>query len=48
MVMGVITAKDMLLHPISMVLAFGVAEYVRFLITCIKTRQCCFIDLIFK
>ncbi len=48
MVMGVITNKDLLLHPISMVMAFGVLKYVRFLITCLETRQCRFIDMVWK
>jgi len=48
MVVGVITAKDLLLHPISSVEAFGMRKYVRLLIRCLDGKKCFFVDLIWK
>ncbi len=48
MVQGVITAKDLLLHPISSIEAFGVRKYIKLLWRCCDRKRICLIDLIWK
>jgi hypothetical protein len=48
MVLGVITAKDLLLHPMSSIEAFGFKRYVGLLIKCLDGKRSFFVDLIWK
>ena len=48
MVVGVITAKDLLLHPMSSIEAFGLRKYMGLLVKCLNGKKCFFIDLIWK
>lgn len=48
MVQGVITTKDLILHPISSIEAFGVKKYLRLLVKCFNKKRLCLIDIIWK
>jgi len=48
MVRGVITTRDLLLHPVSSIEAFGFRKYFHLLIKCCDRKKRCLIDLIWK
>lgn len=48
MVRGVITTKDLMLHPVSTIEAFGFRKYLYLLVNCITRKPMCLIDLIWK
>ncbi len=48
MVRGVITTKDLLLHPVTSIEAFGIRKYVLLLVKCLDKKKQCLIDLIWK
>lgn len=48
MVQGVITARDLILHPFSSIEAFGMMKYLKLLVRCCDRKHICLIELIWK
>lgn len=47
MVHGVITAKHILAHPITLVTAIGLAGYLNVLLKCLDRKPHCFLELMY-
>ena len=48
MVLGVITTKDLLFHPVCSIEAFGLKKYILLLFKCCDRKKQCLIDIIWK
>lgn len=47
MVRGIITAKHIILHPITIISNWGIKVYIRMLASCLSSGNHCFTDFIF-
>lgn len=46
MIIGAITSKDVLSHPMAMVVSFGIVRYLYFIFKALSPKTCHFLNLI--
>lgn len=46
MIRGTITARHIILHPVTLIGAFGILRYLRMLVNCMSSSPHCFTDFI--